>query len=127
MVVEGKVKVGDLLDSGVLYNNAEVGILGCRGNILWTGMAWSMDDDVLGLNLKHILSVMDSANAVTGRVWIEVYDEELPLVPSMCVNYEPDKCEDCDPEMMACWVKRIKSSNGGFENISASSPINAVE
>lgn len=81
MVEEGKLKVEYLLSSGILYRNSEVRVLNREGKIIFSGMAWEMDQDILKLNLKHILSVYPTDEKDKGKVWIEVYDEEPLLKP----------------------------------------------
>jgi len=114
MVKEGTYKVKELLDSGILYNNAEVRVLNKEGKIIFSGMAWEMDDDILLLNLKHILSVYPTETKDIGKVWIEVYDERPAIRPDMCEKYNPEKCKACRPRSMGCWKQRRKSSHGGF-------------
>lgn len=114
MVKEGAYKVKELLDSGILYNNAEVRVLNKEGSIIFSGMAWEMDDDILMLNLKHILSVYPTETNDIGKVWIEVYDEHPMIRPDMCEKFDPAKCKRCTPGHMGCWKQRHKSSHGGF-------------
>lgn len=113
MVEEGKLKVEYLLSSGILYRNSEVRVLNREGKIIFSGMAWEMDQDILKLNLKHILSVYPTDEKDKGKVWIEVYDEEPLLKPELCENYN-DKCKDCRLKDALCWKQRHRSPHGGF-------------
>ena len=113
MVEKGKLKVGYLLESGILYNNSEVRVLNREGMIIFSGMAWEMDSDILDLNLKHILSVYPTDEKDKGKVWIEVYDEEPNLKPILCKNHT-DECKDCKLNKSLCWKQRHKSPHGGF-------------
>lgn len=115
MAKKGEYKVRFLIDSGILYNNSEVRVLNYEGKIIFGGMAWEMDDDILDLDLKHILSVYPTEPENKGKVWIEVYDEAPAVTPKMCVNYRDGiKCIGCALDKEECWSKRKKSSHGGF-------------
>lgn len=114
MVKEGTYKVRDLLDTGILYNNAEVRVLNKNGAVIFGGMAWEMDDDILDLNLKHILSVYPTDEKDKGKVWIEVYDESPSFKPYMCIKYDAEECENCKLNKCSNWKQRRKSSHGGF-------------
>ncbi len=126
MVKEGEYKVKDLLDTGILYNNAEVRVLNKNGTIIFGGMAWEMDDDILMLNLKHILSVYPTETKDIGKVWIEVYDELPAIRPDMCEKFNPEKCKACRPRSMGCWKQRRKSSHGGFVHEQANVNVGAT-
>ena len=115
MVEKGKLNVGYLMESGILYRNAEVRVLNKDGKIIFSGMAWEMDDDILSLNLKHILSVYPTDERDKGKVWIEVYDEAPAIKPEMCTSYRTDKfCENCRLDKCPNWKQRRKSPHGGF-------------
>lgn len=114
MVEKGKYKVRYLMESGILYNNSEICVLNCEGKTIFIGMAWEMDDDILGLDLKHILSVFPTDRESVGRVWIEVYDKEPKVRPYMCEQFNSLDCDGCKLKDMARWKQRRKSSHGGF-------------
>ena len=103
-----------LLDSGILYSNSEVGVLNDSGETIFLGMAWEMDDDILNLHLKHILSVYDSGKS--GRVWIETTDHSPLITADLCEKYNCGNrfCANCKLTEESCWKKRQKSSHGGF-------------
>lgn len=114
-MVKQDTKVRFLMDSGILSNNAEVAILSDSGVILFRGMAWEMDDDILDMDLKHILSVWTTTGSGdNGRVWIETLNAEPVFKPYLCVNYDADKCAGCDSKYKDCFKQRQKSSRGGF-------------
>lgn len=113
-MVKQDTKVRFLVDSGILDHNAEVCVLSNEGGILFRGMAWEMDDDVLDMNLKHIVSVWTTRGEEgNGYVWIETMDPEPVFKPSLCVNYDEKKCGGC-VRGKGCFVQRRKSSHGGF-------------
>ena len=116
MVERGKHKVRYLMESGILYNNSEICVLNCDGKTIFIGMAWEMDDDILDLDLKHILSVFPTDRQFVGRVWIEVYDKEPKIRPDMCEQFSSLDCGGCKLKDMACWKQRRKSSHGGFRH-----------
>lgn len=116
MAKRGEFKVRYLIDTGILYNNSEVRVLNYEGRIIFGGMAWEMDDDILNLDLKHILSVYPSEPEQKGKVWIEVYDDVPAIKPYMCIRYDQERCKNCKCDKEECWAKRKITSHGVYEH-----------